>query len=225
MKLGDRMRVVIPMLIVGVAVVGSRAQTAPIVGVTGGQIRGAAVSSGAVFKGIPFAAPPTGERRWREPMAVQPWSGVRDATTYGAICPHAPTPIVGDAIKTASEDCLFLNVWTAQWPASGAARPVMVWIPGGGNFAGAASQGVYDGESLARRGVVVVSLNYRLGTLGFFSHPALTRESPHHASACRSGPSSRPSFAAMSSSRRQAPRRSRDSVGHNARSSSRTSSA
>jgi para-nitrobenzyl esterase len=176
------MRVVIAMLIVGVAVLGSRAQTAPIVGVTGGQIRGAALSSGAVFKGIPFAAPPTGERRWREPMTVQPWSGVRDATTYGAICPQAPTPIVGDAIKTASEDCLFLNVWTAQWPASGAARPVMVWIPGGGNFAGAASQGVYDGESLARRGVVVVSLNYRLGTLGFFSHPALTRESSHHAS-------------------------------------------
>ena len=175
------MRVVIAMLIVGVAVLGSRAQTAPSVSVTGGQIRGAALGSGAVFKGIPFAAPPTGERRWREPMAVQPWSGVRDATTYGAICPQAATPIVGDAIKTASEDCLFLNVWTAQWPASGA-RPVMVWIPGGGNFAGAASQGVYDGEPLARRGVIVVTLNYRLGSLGFFSHPALTRESPRHAS-------------------------------------------
>ena len=98
------------------------------------------------------------------------------------ICPQAPSPIVGDAIKTASEDCLFLNVWTAQWPAAGAARPVMVWIPGGGNFAGAASQAVYDGEPLARRGVVVVTLNYRLGSFGFFSHPALTRESPRRAS-------------------------------------------
>ena len=176
------MRTVIAVLLVCAAVAVGRAQSDPVVSVTGGQIRGAALGNGAVFKGIPFAAPPIGERRWREPMAVQPWSGVRDAKTFGAICPQAPTPIVGDAIKTASEDCLFLNVWTAQWPANGSPRPVMVWIPGGGNFAGAASQGVYDGEALARRGVVVVTLNYRLGTLGFFSHPALTRESPRHAS-------------------------------------------
>ena len=176
------MRVIIAVLLACVAASGGRAQSAPVVSVTGGQIRGAALGGGAVFKGIPFAAPPTGERRWREPMAVQPWSGVRDVTKFGAICPQAPTPIVGDAIKTASEDCLFLNVWTAQWPGAGPARPVMVWIPGGGNFAGAASQGVYDGEPLARRGVVVVTLNYRLGALGFFSHPALTRESPRKAS-------------------------------------------
>ena len=176
------MRAIIAVVLVCAAAAASRAQTDPIVNVTGGQIRGSARAGGAVFKGIPFAAPPTGERRWREPMPVQPWSGVRDATTFGAICPQAPTLIVGDAIKTASEDCLFLNVWTAQWPATGATRPVMVWIPGGGNFAGAASQGVYDGESLARRGVVVVTLNYRLGAFGFFSHPALTRESPRRAS-------------------------------------------
>ena len=176
------MRAIIGVVLVCAAAVASRAQTDPIVNVTGGQIRGSARAGGAVFKGIPFAAPPTGERRWREPLAVQPWSGVRDMTRFGAICPQAPTPIVGDAIKTASEDCLFLNVWTAQWPAAGAASPVMVWIPGGGNFVGAASQGVYDGESLARRGVVVVTLNYRLGAFGFFSHPALTRESPRKAS-------------------------------------------
>jgi para-nitrobenzyl esterase len=181
MRKGE-MRAIIGLLLVCAAAVASRAQTDPIVNVTGGQIRGAARAGGAVFRGIPFAAPPTGERRWREPMPVQPWTGVRDATKFGAICPQAPTPIVGEAIKTASEDCLFLNVWTAQWPAAGAARPVMVWIPGGGNFAGAASQGVYDGEPLARRGVVLVTLNYRLGSLGFFSHPALTRESPHKAS-------------------------------------------
>src|SRR5262245_31627145 len=176
------MRFVILVTFVCVATVGSGAQSAPIVAVTGGQIRGAAIAGGAVFKGIPFAAPPTGDRRWREPAAVQPWSGVRDATKFGAICPQQPSPIVGDAIKTSSEDCLFLNVWTAQWPAAGAARPVMVWIPGGGNFAGAASQPTYDGEALAKRGVIVVSLNYRLGAFGFFSHPALTRESPHRAS-------------------------------------------
>lgn len=176
------MRALIAVLLVCAAAAASRAQSNPLVNVTGGQIRGAALAGGAVFKGIPFAAPPTGERRWREPAAVQPWTGVRDATKFGAICPQTPTPIVGEAIKTASEDCLFLNVWTAQWPAAGVARPVMVWIPGGGNFAGAASQEVYDGEPLSRRGVVVVTLNYRLGALGFFSHPALTRESPRRAS-------------------------------------------
>jgi para-nitrobenzyl esterase len=176
------MRAIIAVLLVCAAAVASRAQTDPIVNVTGGQIRGTTIAGGAAFKGIPFAAPPTGERRWREPMPAQPWSGVRDATKFGAICPQAPSPIVGEAIKTASEDCLFLNVWTSQWPAAGEARPVMVWIPGGGNFAGGASQGVYDGASLARRGVVLVTLNYRLGAFGFFSHPALTRESPRHAS-------------------------------------------
>ena len=176
------MRAITMVLLVSVAAVASRAQTDPIVNVTGGQIRGTALAGGAAFKGIPFAAAPTGERRWREPMPVQPWSGVRDATRFGAICPQAPSPIVGEAIKTASEDCLFLNVWTAQWPVAGAARPVMVWIPGGGNFAGAASQAAYDGEPLARRGVVLVTLNYRLGPFGFFSHPALTRESPRRAS-------------------------------------------
>ena len=176
------MRAVIAILLVCAAVATGRAQSDPVVNVTGGQVRGTTLAGGAVFKGIPFAAPPTGERRWREPMPVKPWSGVRDATTFGAICPQAATPIVGDAIKTASEDCLFLNVWTAQWPAAGAARPVMVWIPGGGNFAGAASQAGYDGEPLAKRGVVVVTMNYRLGAFGFFSHPALTRESPRSVS-------------------------------------------
>jgi para-nitrobenzyl esterase len=176
------MRAVMAIFLVCAAADAVSAQSEPIVNVTGGQVRGAALAGGAVFKGIPFAAPPTGERRWREPMPVLPWPGVRDGTAFGAICAQMPTPVVGAAIKTASEDCLFLNVWTAQWPAAGAARPVMVWIPGGGNFVGAGSQAGYDGEPLARRGVVVVTINYRLGSFGFFSHPALTRESPHRAS-------------------------------------------
>jgi para-nitrobenzyl esterase len=176
------MRAVIAVVLVCAAAAAGRAQSDPIVNVTGGQVRGAALAGGAVFKGIPFAAPPTGERRWREPMPVSPWPGIRDATAFGAICAQMPTPVVGAAIKTASEDCLFLNVWTTQWPAAGAARPVMVWIPGGGNFVGGSSQAGYDGEPLARRGVVVVTINYRLGSFGFFSHPALTRESPHRAS-------------------------------------------
>jgi para-nitrobenzyl esterase len=175
------MRAVIAVVLVCAAAAAGRAQSDPIVKVTGGQVRGATLAGGAVFKGIPFAAPPTGERRWREPTAVQPWPGVRDATKFGAVCAQIITPVVGDAVKTASEDCLFLNVWTSQWPAGGA-RPVMVWIPGGGNFVGAGSQAGYDGEPLARRGVVVVTINYRLGSFGFFSHPALTRESPHRAS-------------------------------------------
>src|SRR5262245_14696022 len=152
--------------------------------VTGGQIRGAMLEKGgAVFKGIPFAAPPVGDLRWREPMPVQPWPGVRDATTFGAVCVQRPgaSVLVGPAAASSKEDCLYLNVWTPEWP-SRSPKAVMVWIPGGGNFAGAGSSDIYDGDSLARHGVVLVTLNYRLGSFGFFSHPALTRDSPNHAS-------------------------------------------
>jgi para-nitrobenzyl esterase len=134
---------------------------------------------GAVFKGIPYAAPPVGNLRWREPMPVKTWSGVRDAVAFSPICAQAPSPLVRNAAEIAREDCLFLNVWTPEWPVR-SRHPVMVWIPGGGNFAGGSHQD--DGERLARRGVVLVSFNYRLGTFGFFSHPELTRESSHKAS-------------------------------------------
>ena len=159
------------------------ADSSPVVKITRGQIRGSQLDKGgAVFKGIPYAQPPVGELRWREPMPVKPWTGVRDATAFGAIC--AQTPHFGSkAAQSSKEDCLYLNVWAPEWP-SRSRMAVMVWIPGGGNFAGGITAGIPDGdgESLARHGVVVVSLNYRLGTFGFFSHPALTRESPHHAS-------------------------------------------
>src|ERR1035441_5185849 len=134
------------------------------------------------FKGIPFAAPPVGPLRWQAPQPVAPWKGVRKAATFGARCMQGA--IFSDMVfrdPGPSEDCLYLNVWTPG--KSAAARlPVMVWIYGGGFQAGAASEPRQDGENLAKKGVVVVSMNYRLGIFGFFSHPELTKESPNHAS-------------------------------------------
>jgi para-nitrobenzyl esterase len=153
------------------------AQSAPVVDVSGGRIRGEAMAGGgAVFKGIPYAAPPTGQLRWREPMPVRGWTGTRDATTFGAICPQNPSGPMPNPQALMSEDCLSLNVWIPEWPIGGA-RPVLVWIPGGANINGGTSQARHDGQHLARRGLVVVSLNYRLGSFGFFSHPALSAES------------------------------------------------
>jgi para-nitrobenzyl esterase len=153
--------------------------SAPVVTVTGGQIRGAVLDAGgAVFKGIPFARPPVGPLRWREPSPVEPWTGVRDAKEFGPVCAQNPY-FIPNAREISREDCLYLNVWTPVWPARQVRKPVIVWIPGGGNFAGSAGSG---GEKLIRRDVVVVTLNYRLGLFGFFSHPELTRESPRHAS-------------------------------------------
>jgi para-nitrobenzyl esterase len=152
---------------------GMPAQEPPSVAVTGGKIQGALRKGGAVFKGIPFAAPPVGDLRWREPGPVPAWTGIRDATNFGARCMQN-----GDGV---SEDCLYLNVWTPEWPPK-SRRPVMLWIHGGGNFASASSDAVFDGESLAAHGVVLVSANYRLGVFGFYAHPELTAESAHHAS-------------------------------------------
>ena len=149
------------------------AQEAPTVSIATGQVRGAAAGSGAVFKGIPFAAPPLADLRWREPAPAKAWTGVRDATKFSARCIQNGQDV--------SEDCLYLNVWTPEWPLK-SRKPVMVWIYGGGNFAGSGSEANFDGEALARRGVVLVTANYRLGVFGFFAHPELTAESPHHTS-------------------------------------------
>jgi para-nitrobenzyl esterase len=155
------------------------AQSDPVATVKGGQIRGASLEKGgAAFKGIPFAQAPLGDLRWREPASVKPWSGVRDASAYGAPCAQNSG---GRMLEGSSEDCLFLNVWTPEWPPA-SRKPVMFWIHGGGNFGGTASSPNFDGESLARRGVVLVTANYRLTVFGFFANPELTRESPHHAS-------------------------------------------
>lgn len=129
----------------------------------------------ASFKGLPYAAPPVGELRWRPPQPAQRWTAPRDASRPGAICIQPPAN--GDngvGPLPMSEDCLTLNVWTPE--RAEAPLPVMVWIHGGGLNNGSGTAALYDGANLARRGVVVVTLNYRLGRLGFFDHPALAAE-------------------------------------------------
>ena len=141
-----------------------------------GSLQGASRDGVTSFKGIPFAQPPVGALRWRPTQAVKPWTGVRNATAYGADCMQEPFP--GDAAPLgvqSAEDCLYVNVWTPQKRGS-AKLPVMVWIYGGGFVNGGSSPSVYDGSEFAKDGVVLVSFNYRLGHFGFFAHPALSAE-------------------------------------------------
>jgi para-nitrobenzyl esterase len=155
------------------------ADNPPSAAVTGGRIQGSALErGGAVFKGIPFAQPPVQSLRWREPQPVNPWTGVRTATSFAAPCGQNSG---GRMLENSSEDCLYLNVWTPEWPPR-PGKPVMFWMHGGGNYGGSTGSPNFDGESLARHGVVLVSAAYRLTAFGFFAHPELTRESPHHAS-------------------------------------------
>jgi len=140
-----------------------------------GEARGSAAGDVTVFRGIPYARAPAGELRWRAPQPPQSWSGIREATQFGAACPQ---PARGDrpdgaAISVQSEDCLFINVWTRDVRGT---APVMVWLHGGAHRFGASSLPLYDGAALARQGVVLVSFNYRLGLLGYFAHPALSAE-------------------------------------------------
>ncbi|MCH7959792.1 MAG: carboxylesterase family protein [Candidatus Hydrogenedentes bacterium] len=149
-----------------------------------GAISGVDASDdGAVraYKGIPYAAPPVGDLRWRAPQATIAWDGVRACDDFGAVCPQAsygPGAFYPDETQPHSEDCLFLNVWT---PANSTdeALPVMFWIHGGAFTRGSGANAAYDGTGLARKGVVLVTINYRLGPLGFLAHPDLTAESEH----------------------------------------------
>jgi para-nitrobenzyl esterase len=153
----------------------AQAQVTDPVQVTGGWIVGSAADGMNTFLGVPFAAPPVGRLRWRAPQPVVPWQGDRPARAYAPACAQTaewlPNP--------KSEDCLYLNVWA---PAQAQKLPVIVWIHGGGFYGGTGAQPGYDGANLARRGVVVVTINYRLGIFGFFAHPELTAESPDNAS-------------------------------------------
>ena len=142
----------------------------PVVRIDGGLIRGASAAGVNSFKGLPYAAPPTGNLRWRAPQPAAAWSGVRDATQFGASCPQALTGNPFLPPGTISEDCLNLNVYTPT-PRSGSGRPVLVWIHGGGLVQDGGRN--YDGTKLAADGTVVVTINYRLGALGFLAHPAL----------------------------------------------------
>lgn len=137
-----------------------------------------------VFKGIPYATPPTGDLRWRAPKAPPKWEGVRMADKFSATCmqtPYAEGSPYRSAAEPVSEDCLYLNVWTAARSMK-EHRPVMVWIHGGALTRGSGSMATYDGEELAKKGVLLVTINYRLGIFGFFAHPELTKESDRNSS-------------------------------------------
>ena len=163
-------------------IVSMSAATEPVA-VDGGRITGVVDRGIRLYKGIPYAAPPVGELRWKPPQPVVPWSGVRNASAYGAECPQTQYQVGSIYVRPRqpqSEDCLFLNVWTAAKP--GEKRPVLVWIHGGALTRGSSTSDVRDGVPLASKGIVLVSINYRLGPLGYFAHPELTAESPRRSS-------------------------------------------
>jgi para-nitrobenzyl esterase len=165
-----------------------QAADGPIVTVENGKLQGVAATGDStvqIFRGVPYARPPVGDLRWREPQPVASWSGTRLSTEYAPRCMQQP--LFSDMMfrsPAPSEDCLYLNVWTPAklGPGAEGKLPVLVYVYGGGFMAGDSSEKRYDGAALAAQGIVVVTMNYRLGIFGFFSHPELTANSPHHAS-------------------------------------------
>ena len=159
-----------------------------VVKIDTGSLSGLATTGGVTaYLGIPFAAPPVGDFRWRPPQPAAKWEGVRKAETFATSCMQnqagSRLPWTEEFMTQGpiGEDCLFLNVWTAA--KNGTAKlPVMFWIYGGGFNEGSSSVAVYNGTELAKKGVIVVSVNYRVGPLGFLAHPELTKESPHRSS-------------------------------------------
>jgi len=163
----------------------SAADAAPgagrVVHAQSGSLRGLLIQGGpgAVFKGVPYAQPPVGALRWREPLPMEPWSGVRDALRSGPPAAQASLKWNDAMAAASSEDCLYLDVWTPR-PENAAGLPVMVWFHGGGHVGGSGGfDPLYDGTQMIRRGVILVVVEFRLGVFGFFSHPELSRESAH----------------------------------------------
>ena len=153
------------------------AAAGPVVDAPAGQVEGSEAKGIRAFKGIPYAAPPVGKLRWAPPQPATGWDGARDATRFGPACmqpgPRGPSIYAWD-LPAMSEDCLSLNIWTPQDAKN---APVFVWIHGGALTGGSGGDPIYDGSALAERGIVVVSINYRLGALGWLAHPALSAES------------------------------------------------
>ncbi|MEO5493544.1 MAG: carboxylesterase family protein [Sphingomonas sp.] len=160
------------------------AESKPVVHMSAGAVAGTTDGAIRVFKGIPYAKPPVGSLRWRAPLPLPRWEGTREAADFGPACIQLQSPKPVSVYSPASpipmsEDCLTLNVWA---PANATNAPVFVWIHGGALSGGSSREALYDGKRLAERGIIVVSINYRLGVLGFLAHPALSAESPQHVS-------------------------------------------
>lgn len=154
--------------------IGHAAEPGPVK-VTGGEVVGSRAGALTTYFGIPFAAPPVGNLRWQAPQPVVPWKGVKEARSFSAACAQTAVWIT----MPKSEDCLYLNVWA---PEKARKAPVIVWIHGGGYYGGTGAQPGFDGANLAKRGAIVVTVNYRLGLWGFFAHPELAAESPNRVS-------------------------------------------
>jgi len=185
---GNNMRMtsrVTRLLVCSLAAIGAAApQTPPAaVRVDTGELQGVVDAGVVSYKGVPFAAPPVGELRWRPPQPAAPWKGVRQAAEFGAACMQGrfgppPAPGASAAAGGPSEDCLYLNVWRPANAAPAAKLPVMVWIYGGGFTGGSSSSPNTSGTQFAKQGVILVAANYRVGRFGFFAFPALSRERP-----------------------------------------------
>ena len=164
------------------AISSAHAASGPVVDAPAGALRGTSEGDLHVFRGVPYAQPPVGRLRWRPPVPLAHWTGVREATEFGAACYQPPPRLSSIYVPKPvpmSEHCLTLNIWA---PANARKAPVFFWIYGGALQSGASRDPIYDGKRLASRGVVVVSINYRLGVLGWLAHPELSRESPHEVS-------------------------------------------
>ncbi|NBT16590.1 MAG: carboxylesterase family protein, partial [Chitinophagia bacterium] len=177
------MKKIFALLLVGF-VATSYAQPATVVNIESGKISGKTTDDGAIlsYKGIPFAEPPVGDLRWRAPRPVKAWQGIKECTRFSASpmqSPPVPFSMWSEEFlipkEPIGEDCLYLNVWTAA-KSDNKKRPVLVWIYGGGFRSGGSACPIYDGEAMARKGIIFVSINYRVGILGFFAHPGLASD-------------------------------------------------